>query len=74
MFPKSNFENNIFPHAGPKNSLIPIHQLHSTRIKPKKKKKNQITFIQDQEIVSSNPGTMYWMDVSDLLAITIKEI
>ena len=27
----------------------------------------------DQEVVSSNPGTIYWMDVSDLLAITLKE-
>ena len=25
----------------------------------------------DQEVVGSNPG--YWMDVSDLLAITFKE-
>jgi hypothetical protein len=27
----------------------------------------------DQEVVGSNPGTIYWMDVSDLLAITLKE-
>ncbi len=27
----------------------------------------------DQEVVGSNPGTVYWMDVSDLLAITLKE-
>jgi hypothetical protein len=26
----------------------------------------------DQEVVGSNPGTVYWMDVSDLLAITLK--
>jgi hypothetical protein len=26
----------------------------------------------DQEVVGSNPGTIYWMDVSDLLAITLK--
>ncbi len=25
------------------------------------------------EVVGSNPGTVYWMDVSDLLAITLKE-
>jgi hypothetical protein len=25
-----------------------------------------------QEVVGSNPGTIYWMDVSDLLAITLK--
>jgi hypothetical protein len=28
----------------------------------------------DQEVVGSNPGTVYWMDVSDLLAITLKKI
>jgi hypothetical protein len=27
----------------------------------------------DQEVVGPNPGTVYWMDVSDLLAITFKE-
>ena len=27
----------------------------------------------DQEVLGSNPGTIYWMDVSDLLAITLKE-
>jgi hypothetical protein len=27
----------------------------------------------DQEVVGSNPGTVYWMDVSDLLAITLKK-
>jgi hypothetical protein len=27
----------------------------------------------DQEVVNSNPGTVYWMDVSNLLAITLKE-
>jgi hypothetical protein len=27
----------------------------------------------DLEVVGSNPGTIYWMDVSDLLAITLKE-
>jgi hypothetical protein len=27
----------------------------------------------DQEVVGSIPGTVYWMDVSDLLAITFKE-
>jgi len=26
----------------------------------------------NQEVVGSNPGTVYWMDVSDLLAITLK--
>jgi hypothetical protein len=26
----------------------------------------------DQEVVGSNTGTKYWMDVSDLLAITLK--
>jgi hypothetical protein len=28
----------------------------------------------DQEVVGSNPSTVYWMDVSDLLAITLKKI
>jgi hypothetical protein len=27
----------------------------------------------DQEVVGSNPKTVYWMDVSDLLAITLKK-
>jgi len=27
----------------------------------------------DKEVVGSNPGTEYWMDVSDLLAITLKK-
>jgi hypothetical protein len=27
----------------------------------------------DQVVVGSNPGTIYWMDVSDLLAITLKK-
>jgi hypothetical protein len=27
----------------------------------------------DQEVVGSNPGTVYWRDVSNLLAITLKE-
>ncbi len=27
----------------------------------------------DQEVVGSNPGTVYWMDVSNLLAITLKK-
>jgi hypothetical protein len=27
----------------------------------------------DQEFVGSNPDTVYWMNVSDLLAITLKE-
>jgi hypothetical protein len=27
----------------------------------------------DQEVVGSNPGTVYRMDVSDLLAITLKK-
>ncbi len=27
----------------------------------------------DQEFVGLNPDTVYWMDVSDLLAITLKE-
>jgi hypothetical protein len=26
----------------------------------------------DQEVVGSNPSTVYWMDVSNLLAITLK--
>jgi hypothetical protein len=26
----------------------------------------------DQEVMGSNLGTVYWMDVSDLLAITLK--
>ena len=26
----------------------------------------------DQEVMGSNPGTVYWMDVSDLLAITLN--
>ncbi len=26
----------------------------------------------DQEAMGSNPGTQYWMDVSDLLAITVE--
>jgi hypothetical protein len=28
----------------------------------------------DQEVMGSKPGTTYWMDVSDLLAITFKKI
>jgi len=28
----------------------------------------------DQEVVGSNPGTVYWMDVCDLLAISLKKI
>jgi hypothetical protein len=28
----------------------------------------------DQEVVGSNPSTVYWMDVSNLLAITLKKI
>ena len=28
----------------------------------------------DQEVVGSNPGTVYWMDGCDLLAITLKKI
>jgi hypothetical protein len=28
--------------------------------------------VHDQEVVGSNLGTVYWMDVSDLLAITLK--
>jgi hypothetical protein len=27
----------------------------------------------DQEVVGLNPGTIYWMDVSDLLAITLNK-
>ncbi len=27
----------------------------------------------DQEVVGSSPGTVYWMDVSDLLAIRVRE-
>jgi hypothetical protein len=27
----------------------------------------------DQEVVGSNPGTVYWMDVSNLLAIALKK-
>ena len=27
----------------------------------------------DQEVVGSNPGTVYWMDVSDLLDITLMK-
>jgi hypothetical protein len=27
----------------------------------------------DLEVVGSNPGTVYWMDVSDLLAITLNK-
>jgi hypothetical protein len=27
----------------------------------------------DQEVVGSNPSTVYWMNVSDLLAITLKK-
>jgi hypothetical protein len=29
--------------------------------------------VYDQEVMGSNPGTVYWMDVSDLLAITLKK-
>ena len=28
----------------------------------------------DQEVVGSNPGTVYWMDGCDLLAITLKKL
>jgi hypothetical protein len=28
----------------------------------------------DQEVVGSNPDSIYWMDVSDLLAITLRKI
>jgi hypothetical protein len=27
----------------------------------------------DLEVVGSNPSTIYWMDTSDLLAITVKK-
>ncbi len=27
----------------------------------------------DQEVVGSNPGTVYWMDASDLLDITLMK-
>jgi hypothetical protein len=27
----------------------------------------------DQEVKGSNPGTVYWVDVSNLLAITLKK-
>ncbi len=27
----------------------------------------------DQEVVGSNPGTIYWMDISDDAAITLKK-
>ncbi len=27
----------------------------------------------DQEVVGPNPGTVYWMDVSDLLPIPLKK-
>jgi hypothetical protein len=27
----------------------------------------------DQEVLGSNPGTVYWMDVSYLLAITLNK-
>jgi hypothetical protein len=27
----------------------------------------------DQEVVGSNPGTIYWMAISNLLAITLKK-
>jgi hypothetical protein len=27
----------------------------------------------DQEVMGSNPSTVYWKDVSDLLAITLKK-
>ena len=27
----------------------------------------------DQEVVGSNPGTVYWMDVSNLLANILKK-
>ena len=27
----------------------------------------------DQEVVGSNPGTVYWMDVSNSLGITLKK-
>jgi hypothetical protein len=28
----------------------------------------------DQDVVDLNPSTIYWMDVSDLQAITLKKI
>jgi hypothetical protein len=28
----------------------------------------------DREVVGSNPGTIYWMDVCNLQAITLKKI
>jgi hypothetical protein len=28
----------------------------------------------DQEVMGSNPGTVYWMDLSHLLAITLKKL
>ncbi len=27
----------------------------------------------DRKVMGSNPSTIYWMDVSDLLAITLRE-
>jgi hypothetical protein len=27
----------------------------------------------DPEVVGLNPGTVYWMDVSNLIAITLKK-
>jgi hypothetical protein len=27
----------------------------------------------DQEVVGSNPGTVYWMDVSNLLVTTLQK-
>jgi hypothetical protein len=27
----------------------------------------------DQDVMGSNSGTVYWMDVSELLVITLKE-
>jgi hypothetical protein len=27
----------------------------------------------DQEVVDSDPGVVYWMDVNNLLAITLKK-
>jgi len=29
--------------------------------------------VPEQEVVGSNPGTVYWMDVSDVLAIALKK-
>jgi hypothetical protein len=29
--------------------------------------------VHDQEVVGSNPDTVYWMDVGDFLAITLKK-